>query len=144
MIRSSYSQVIPNLAYSYQDRGTGPTTNPLNYSSTAPPASTPAPGGFDRILSEYENPAVSPGDRGHGASGGGHKDGTEIEYCGGMMTHVFDRMRVYEHGGADAAHRAQLLWIPEKELEIVLLSNTTTYMAARAAKKLAADPRHPL
>lgn len=140
MVRSSYSQVIPNLAYSYQDEGNGTYYyNPLNYSLYGPTSVNTCARDLVRILSEYENPKLFSRETVDTVlKTAVLKDGTEIEYCGGMMTHIFDGMRVYEHGGADAAYRAQLLWIPEKELEIVLLSNTTTYMASRAAKKLAA------
>ena len=41
------------------------------------------------------------------------------------------------HGGADAAYRGEIICIPEKELEIVLISNTTTYAMSKLADKAA-------
>ncbi|MCD7908369.1 MAG: beta-lactamase family protein [Clostridium sp.] len=140
MVRSSYSQVIPGLAYSYQDDGTGTYYyNPLGYSLYGPTSVNTCVRDLVRILEEYRNPTLfSRGTVDTVLTAAKLKDGSEIEYCGGMMAHVWNGMKVYEHGGADAAYRAQLLWIPEKELEVVLLSNTTTYAASVAAKKLAA------
>lgn len=140
MVRSSYSQVIPRLAYSYQDDGTGTYYyNPLGYSLYGPTSVNTCARDLIRILDEYRRPTLfSPETVKTVLTAAILRDGTEIEYCGGMMTHEWNGLKVYEHGGADAAYRAQLLWIPEKELEVVLLSNTTTYMASVAAKKLAA------
>lgn len=140
VIRSSYSQVIPGLAYSYQDEGGSSFYyNPLNYSLYGPTAVNTCARDLVRIISEYESPSLFSRETVDTVlKAAVLKDGTEIEYCGGMMTHMFHGMKVYEHGGADAAYRGQLLWIPEKQLEIVLLSNTTSYLASKMAKKLAA------
>ena len=141
LVRGSYNQIIPGLAYSYQDDGTGTYYyNPLNYSLYGPTSVNTCARDLIKILDEYRNPSLfSPETVKTVLTAAVLKDGSEIEYCGGMMTHVWNGLKVYEHGGADAAYRAQLLWIPEKELEVVLLSNTTTYMASVAAKKLAAQ-----
>lgn len=140
MIRSSCSQVIPGLAYSYQDEGGSSFYyNPLNYSLYGPTSVNTCARDLVRILGEYESPSLFSRETVDTVlKAAVLKDGTEIEYCGGMMTHMFHGMKVYEHGGADAAYRGHLLWIPEKQLEIVLLSNTTSYMASYMAKKLAA------
>ncbi len=140
MIRSSYSQVIPGLAYSYQDEGSGAYYyNPLNYSLYGPTSVNTCARDLVRILGEYESPSLFSRETVDTVlKAAVLRDGSEIEYCGGMMTHIFHGMKVYEHSGADAAYRGQLLWIPEKQLEIVLLSNTTSYLASRMSKKLAA------
>ena len=64
-------------------------------------------------------------------------DGTEAEYCGGLMTHKLEELTVYEHGGADAAYRGHVFCIPEKELEILFLSNTTSRLMSRLADQAA-------
>ncbi len=140
MVRSSYCQVIPNLAYSYQDEGSSSFYyNPLNYSLYGPTSVNTCARDLVRIIREYESPSLFSRETVDTVlKAAVLKDGTEIEYCGGMMTHMFQGMKVYEHSGADAAYRGQLLWIPEKQLEIVVLSNTTSYMASKMSRKLAA------
>ena len=138
-VRESYSQVIPNLALSYQDEGTGKYFyNPLNYSLYGPTAVNTCAGDLIKILKEYENPRVF--DRKllqRLFTPTVLKDGTVIEYCAGIMTHSFHGMTVYEHGGADAAYRGHMLWIPERKLKLILLGNTTTYLASKAARDIA-------
>lgn len=139
LVRQSYSQVIPHLAYSYQDEGSGQYFyNPLNYCLYGPTAVNTCARDLMKVLNEYEDPV-------HFDSGLLHtlfvpavlKDGTSIEYCAGMMTDTFHGMTVYEHGGADAAYRGHMFWIPEERLKIILLGNTNTYLASRAARKIA-------
>lgn len=138
-IRKNCSQIIPGLAYSYQDEGTETYFyNPLNYSLYGPTSVNTCARDLVRILDEYESPALFDKKTIDTIlKAAVLKDGTVIEYCGGLMTHQWNGMTVYEHGGADAAYRAHMLWIPEQHLEVILLSNTTTYLASKAAKKLA-------
>ena len=53
------------------------------------------------------------------------------------MTHKLHGLDVCGHGGADAAYRGEIICIPEKELELVLISNTTTYAMSKLADKAA-------
>lgn len=140
VVRAGCNQIIPGLAYSYQDDGTGTYDyNPLNYSLYGPTSVNTCARDLVRILEEYRSPSLFCHDTVKTVlTAACLKDGSSIEYCGGMMTHVWKGLKVYEHGGADAAYRGQLLWIPEKELEVVLLSNTNTYAASVTARKLAA------
>ena len=52
-------------------------------------------------------------------------NGNPAEYCGGLMTHKLHGMDVFGHGGADAAYRGQIICIPQEELEVILMSDTT-------------------
>ena len=139
MIRSSCSQIIANLAYSYQDEGNGSYSySPLNYSLYGPTSVNTCARDLQLMLDEYihpqkidsqiidlmKKPAVL-------------SDGSEAEYCGGLMTHQLHGLTVYEHGGADAAYRGHVLCIPEKELEVIMLSNSTSLLMSRLAKQAA-------
>lgn len=139
LVRESFGQVIPGLALSYQDEGTGRYFyNTLSYSLYGPTAVNTCAADLMKVLEEYETPQVF--DKSLLAplfAPAVLKDGTEIEYCAGMMTHSFHDMTVYEHGGADAAYRGHVFWLPEKELKIVLLSNTTSYLMSKAARDVA-------
>ena len=54
-------------------------------------------------------------------------NGKTAEYCGGLITHKLHGLDVFGHGGADAAYRGETYLHSGKELELVLISNTTTY-----------------
>ena len=54
-----------------------------------------------------------------------------------IITHKLHGLDVFGHGGADAAYRGEIICIPEKELELVLISNTTTYAMSKLADKAA-------
>ena len=139
MIRSSFTEIIPRLAYSYQDEGNGMYYyQPLNYSLYGPTSVNTCARDLAKMLDEYITPTVideeiialikSPAVL---------SDGTVSEYCGGLMTHQLHGMTVYEHGGADAAYRGHVLCIPEKKLEIILLSNTNSILMSKLAHKIA-------
>lgn len=139
MVRSSSGQIIPGLAYSYQDEGNGTYYyNPLNYSLYGPTSVNTCARDLRLMLDEYirprtfdseiielmKTPAIL-------------SDGSAAEYCGGLMTHQLHGLTVYEHGGADAAYRGHVLCIPEEELEIIMLSNSTSLLMSRLAKQAA-------
>ena len=59
LVRSSFTQIIPNLAYSYQDEGNGSYYyNPLNYSLYGPTAVNTCARDLSRILREYIEPRI--------------------------------------------------------------------------------------
>ena len=138
-IRSGYQEIIPGLAYSYQDEGNGTYYyNPLNYSLYGPTSVNTCAEDLSRMLDEYLHPSViDPDIIRLMKTPAVLSDGTEAEYCGGLMTHKLEGLTVYEHGGADAAYRGHALCIPEKELEIIFLSNTTSRLMSRLADQAA-------
>ena len=138
-IRESYTQIVPNLVYSYQDDGDGNYYYaPLNYSLYGPTAVNTCASDLIRMLDEYISPKViDPEIINFMKTPARLTNGSEIEYCGGLMTHKLYDLTVYGHGGADAAYRGQVSCIPEKELEIIILCNTTGRLVSKLAKKAA-------
>lgn len=138
-VRESYTQIVPNLVYSYQDDGDGNYYyNPLNYCVYGPTSVNTCASDLSKILDEYIHPQViDPEIIALMKTPAILSDGTAAEYCGGLMTHKLHGLDVFGHGGADAAYRGQVSCIPEKELEVILLSNTTTRVMAKMADKAA-------
>ncbi|HIZ78920.1 MAG TPA: beta-lactamase family protein [Candidatus Lachnoclostridium stercorigallinarum] len=138
-VRGNCSEIIPNLAYSYQDEGNGSYYyNPLNYSLYGPTSVNTCARDLSRMLDEYISPSrIDPEIIQVMKTPAVLTDGSQAEYCGGLMTHQFDGLTVYEHGGADAAYRGHVFCIPEKELEIIMLSNTTSRLMSRLAGQAA-------
>lgn len=138
-VRQSYAQIIPRLAYSYQDEGNGSYYyNPLNYSLYGPTSVNTCARDLSRMLDEYIHPNhIDPEIIQVMKTPAVLTDGSQAEYCGGLMTRQLNGLTVYEHGGADAAYRGHVLCIPEKELEIILLSNTTSRLMSDLASQAA-------
>ena len=139
LVRSSFTQIIPNLAYSYQDEGNGSYYyNPLNYSLYGPTAVNTCARDLSRMLREYIEPRIiDPEIIRIMKTPAVLSDGSQAEYCGGLMTCKLHGLTVYEHGGADAAYRGHVLCIPEEGLEVIILSNTTSRLMSKMAKKAA-------
>lgn len=138
-VRESFTQIIPNLVYSYQDDGDGKYYyNPLNYALYGPTSVNTCASDLCKILDEYIHPnVIDPKIIELMKTPVVLSNGEPAEYCGGLMTHKIHHLDVFGHGGADAAYRGQISCIPEEELEIVLLSNTTTYPMSKLADKVA-------
>lgn len=138
-VRASTGEIIPGLAYSYQDPGTGfYSYDPLNYSLYGPTSVNTCARDLVRMLSEYIHPRVF--DReilSVMMTPAVLSDGTVSEYCGGLMTHRLGGRGIFEHGGADAAYRSHVFCIPQEELELVLLSNTNSRLMSKTARKAA-------
>lgn len=138
-IRESFTQIVPNLVYSYQDDGDGNFYyNPLNYELYGPTSVNTCATDLCKILDEYIHPnVIDPEIIELMKTPVILSNGKPAEYCGGLITHKLHGMDVFGHGGADAAYRGEIICIPEKELEIVLISNTTTYAMSKLADKTA-------
>ena len=138
-VRKSYGEIIPNLAYSYQDEGNGTYYyNPLNYSLYGPTSVNTCARDLSRMLDEYIRPNhIDPDILSVMKTPAILSDGTKAQYCGGLVTHELHGLTVYEHGGADAAYRGHVYCIPEEELTVILLSGTTSRLMSKTAEKAA-------
>ena len=63
--------------------------------------------------------------------------GDTTEYGLGLFVDEYRGLRRVHHGGADAAHRAQLLYFPELDAGVVVLSNNATANAGLLADQIA-------
>lgn len=138
-VRESFTQIVPNLVYSYQDDGDGNFYyNPLNYALYGPTSVNTCASDLCKVLDEYIHPnIIAPEIIELMKKPAILNNGNPAEYCGGLMTHKLHGMDIFGHGGADAAYRGQIICIPQEELEIILISNTTTYPMAKLADKAA-------
>lgn len=138
-IRESFSEIVPNFVFSYQDDGDGNYYyNPLSYALYGPTSVNTCASDLCKILDEYIQPnVIDPEIIEIMKSPAVLKNGKTIEYCGGLMTHKLHDLDVFGHGGADAAYRGQISCVPEKELEIIILSNTTSRAMSKLADKAA-------
>lgn len=86
-VRESYTQIVPNLVYSYQDDGDGNYYyNPLNYCVYGPTSVNTCASDLSKILDEYIHPQViDPEIISLMKTPAILSDGTAAEYCGGLM-----------------------------------------------------------
>lgn len=138
-VRESFSQIVPNTVYSYQDDGDGSYYyNPLSYALYGPTSVNTCASDLCKILDEYIHPNVlDPEIIELMKLPAILNNGKQIEYCGGLMLHKIHDLDVFGHGGADAAYRGQVSCVPKEELEIVILSNTTSMAISKLADKAA-------
>lgn len=138
-VRESYTQIVPKLAYSYEDLGDGNFYyHPLNYCLYGPTSVNSCALDLCKILDEYIHPdKIDPEIVDIMKTPAILSNGKPSEYCAGLKTHKLHGMDVFEHSGADAAYRGEVYCIPEIELEIALISNTTTYPMGKLADQAA-------
>ena len=138
-VRESFIQIVPDLTYSYQDEGDDTFYyNPLNYALYGPTSVNTCASDLCKVLDEYIHPnVIDPEIIELMKKPVLLSNGKTAEYCGGLITHKLHGLDVFGHGGADAAYRGEIICIPEKELELVLISNTTTYAMSKLADKAA-------
>lgn len=138
-VRESYTQIVSNLVYSYEDFGDGQFYyHPLNYVLYGPTSVNTCASDLCKVLDEYMHPnKIDPEIIELMKKPAILSNGEPAEYCGGLMTHKLHGMDVFGHGGADAGYRGQIIVIPEKELEVVLISNSTTYPMSKLADQAA-------
>ena len=138
-VRESFTQIVPDLTYSYQDEGDDTFYyNPLNYALYGPTSVNTCASDLCKVLDEYIHPnVIDPEIIELMKKPVLLSNGKTAEYCGGLITHKLHGLDVFGHGGADAAYRGEIICIPEKKLELVLISNTTTYAMSKLADKAA-------
>jgi hypothetical protein len=65
-------------------------------------------------------------------------DGTKIKYGLGIALDSYRGLRTISHGGADAGYRSDVLWFPEQELGVAVISNLGSFNPDQTAKAVAA------
>ena len=131
-------RIVHDRAYSYEKGKDGIEAAPLNYANVgATSLFTTAPDlakwldnlrtakvGGQAAIRRLEEQAVL-------------ADGKKIDYALGLSLGTHRGLRTVSHGGADAGYRSYVLWFPETELGVVVLSNLGSFNPGRAADKIA-------
>jgi len=131
--------IVRDRAYSYSQNGDGYQAEPLNYANVgATSLFTTAPD-LARWLDNFREPKV-----------GGPRavarlqeravltDGSKIGYALGLATGNHRGLRTISHSGGDAGYRSFVVWFPEQELGVVVLSGLASFDCSGTAFKVAA------
>ena len=106
-VRESFTQIVPDLTYSYQDEGDDTFYyNPLNYALYGPTSVNTCASDLCKVLDEYIHPnVIDPEIIELMKKPVLLSNGKTAEYCGGLITHKLHGLDVFGHGGADALQR---------------------------------------
>ncbi len=132
------TQLVPGRAYSYGNKGTGFAAAPLNYATVGATSLFTTASDLALWLDNFRDPKVG------GAAGvarmqeeGVLSDGTKIKYGLGIALDTYRGLKTISHGGGDAGYRSDVIWFPEHELGVAVVSNLGSFNPDRAAKSVA-------
>ena len=133
-----HRRIVRDRAYSYEKTGDGFRASPLNYANAgATSLFTTAPD-LVKWLDNFRDPKV-----------GGPKgiarlqeqalltDGEKVDYALGLAIGKFRGLRTVSHGGADAGYRSYVVWFPDQQLGVAVVSNLATFNTGGIANRVA-------
>ncbi len=133
-----HRRIVRDRAYSYEKARDGFQASPLNYANVgATSLFTTAPD-LTKWLDNFRDPKV-----------GGPKaiarleeravlsNGNKIDYALGLATGEYRGLHTISHGGADAGYRSFVLWFPDQQVGVAVLSNLASFNTAGIANKIA-------
>lgn len=139
IFKDSYWKLIKNRANSYNDTGTGEfVVNVLNYGTYGATALNTTATDFLKWMDNYREPTICTKETLETMfKAPTLLNGKESGYAGGLQVGEYKDYKYIEHGGADAAYRAQTLRFTEDDIDIVIFSNTQNMLMRDAAFSLA-------
>ena len=133
-----HRRIVPDRAYSYERARDGFQASPLNYANVgATSLFTTAPD-LAKWLDNFRDPKV-----------GGPKaialmeetavlaNGQKVDYALGLGIGKFRGLRTISHGGSDAGYRSHVLWFPDQQFGVTVLSNLANFNPGNIANKIA-------
>ncbi len=132
------TQLVPGRAYSYTKKGAGFAAAPLNYAIVGATSLFTTAGDLALWLDNFRTAKVG------GQAGvarmqeeGVLADGSKIKYGLGIALDSYRGLKTLSHGGADAGYRSDVLWFPEQQLGVAVLSNLGNFNPDVLAKSVA-------
>jgi CubicO group peptidase (beta-lactamase class C family) len=133
-----HRRIVHDRAYSYGKKGNGYEAEPLNYANVGATSLFTTALDLVRWLDNFREPKV-----------GGRRaierlqeqavlaDGTKVDYALGLATGSHRGLKTILHGGADAGYRSFVVWFPEQELGIAVLTGLASFDYGGTAFKIA-------
>ncbi|HEV7358693.1 MAG TPA: serine hydrolase domain-containing protein [Steroidobacteraceae bacterium] len=122
------TQLVPGRAYSYENKGAGFAAAPMNYAIVGATSLFTTASDLVLWLDNFRDPRVG------GAAAvarmqeeGVLSDGTKIHYGLGVALGTYRGLKTISHGGGDAGYRSQVIWFPEQELGVAVISNLGSF-----------------
>lgn len=130
-------EIVPNRAYSYEPDNQGYALAPLNYANVGATSLFTTAGDLTRWLDNFREPKV-----GSQAAIARLEEeavlstGKKTGYALGLSVGNYRGLRTISHDGGDAGYRATVLWFPEQQLGITVVSNLGNFNPSVLARKV--------
>jgi CubicO group peptidase (beta-lactamase class C family) len=132
------TQLVPGRAYSYTKEGAGFAAAPLNYAIVGATSLFTTASDLALWLDNFRDPKLGgPAAVARMQEEGVLADGNKIKYGLGIALGPYRGLKTLSHGGADAGFRSDVLWFPEQELGVAVLSNLGSFNPDLLAKSVA-------
>jgi CubicO group peptidase (beta-lactamase class C family) len=129
-------KVVKNRAYSYIQESSGYKKSNLNYSTVGATSLFTTSEDLCNWALNFENPVVGKDFIEKMAQKGVLNNGDTIGYAMGQGIYDFKGLKVFEHGGADAGYRSDLMRIPGRHFSVNVLSNLGSFNPGDIAAKI--------
>jgi len=133
-----HRRIVHDRAYSYEKSGEGFEASPLNYANAGATSLFTTPSDLVRWLDNFREPKVG------GRAAIDHlqeravlADGKKIDYALGVVIGESRGLKTLSHGGGDAGYRSFVLWVPERELGVAVVSGLASFDSGSTAHKVA-------
>jgi len=137
-VHQDHRRIVRDRAYSYEKVGEGYQALPLNYANAGATSLFTTASDLARWLDNFREPKVA------GRAGVERlqesavlTDGKKIDYALGLAIGSYRGLKTVSHGGADAGYRSCVIWFPEEELGVVVLSGLANFDAGGIANRVA-------
>jgi CubicO group peptidase (beta-lactamase class C family) len=133
-----HRRIVHDRAYSYEKDGEGYQASPLNYANVGATSLFTTASDLVRWLDNFREPKV-----------GGRRaidrlqeqavlaNGKKLDYALGLVIGSYRGLKTVSHGGGDAGYRSYVLWFPEQELGIAVVSGLASFNSGGTANKVA-------
>jgi CubicO group peptidase (beta-lactamase class C family) len=133
-----HRRIVHDRAYSYEKSGTSFRALPLNYANVGATSLFTTASDLARWLDNFRDPKVGgPTAIGRLQEQAVLADGKRIDYALGLAIGSYCGLKTISHGGGDAGYRSFVLWFPEQELGVAVVSGLASFDSAGTAKKVA-------
>jgi CubicO group peptidase (beta-lactamase class C family) len=133
-----HRRIVHDRAYSYEKSGEGYQASPLNYANVGATSLFTTASDLVRWLDNFRESKVG----GRAAIERLQEqavlaNGKKIDYALGLVIGNYRGLKTVSHGGGDAGYRSYVLWFPEQELGIAVVSGLASFDSGGTANKVA-------
>jgi CubicO group peptidase (beta-lactamase class C family) len=131
-------RIVHDRAYSYSNKGAGYQAEPLNYANVGATSLFTTAHDLVLWLDNFREPKVG-GRRGieRLQEQGVLADGSKIDYALGIEIGKKRGLKTISHAGGDAGYRSFVVWFPDQELGVAVLSGLASFDCGGTAYKVA-------